>query len=156
MKNQLVIFLFVLMYLLAISMSGCSGDNSTETPDPIPMEQLIGEYMLVELKIGIDKTTISVKPPDVFGELVLEIGGGYFSLTVVMTDEVGFVNDNQTISYDSWKIDGDSWRADETILRMKEHDDTEYRGFEYTWDEKYLTLNHSEDDVWLTMEWRKL
>ena len=61
------------------------------------MEQLTGEYMLVELKMGIDKTTLSVKPPDVFGELVLENGGGYFSLTVVITNEVSLVNDNQTI-----------------------------------------------------------
>ena len=152
MKNQFVIFVFVLLYLLAISIAGCSEESSELTP----MEQLTGEYMLVELKMGIDKTTLSVKPPDVFGELVLENGGGYFSLTVVITDEVGFVNDNQTISYDSWKVDGDSWDVDETTLIVKEHNDTEYSGFEYAWDEKHLTLDGSEEGVTLTMKWRKL
>lgn len=152
MKNQFVIFVFVLLYLLAISIAGCSRGSSELTP----MEELAGEYMLVELKMSIDKTTLSVKPPNVFGELVLENGNRYFSLTVVITDEVGLVNDNRTLSYDSWRVDGDSWDADETILIVKEHNDTEYSGFEYTWDGKYLTLDDSEEGITLTMKWRKL
>lgn len=152
MKNQFVVFVFVLLYLLAISIAGCSGESSELTP----MEQLTGAYMLVELKMGIDKTALSVKPPDVFGELVLENGGGYFSLTVVIANEVGLVNDDKTISYDSWKVDGDSWNADEITLIVKERNDTEYNGFHYAWDEKHLTLDGSEAGVTLTMKWRKL
>lgn len=150
MKNQFVIFVFVLLYLLAISMAGCSEGSSDL------MEQLTGEYTLVELKMDIDRTTLSVEPPEVFGELVLETGGRYFSLTVVITDEVGLVGDNETTSYDSWKVNGDSWEVDETTLSIREHNRTEYNSFKYVWDETHLTFDSSDEDVTLTMKWRKL
>ena len=147
MKNQLVIFVFVPIYLLAISVAGCGGDSSTGT-----MEQLTGKYTLVEFKGSIDGFTLSAKPPDAFGEFVLETGGSSFSLTVVM----GPVAGSEDTSYDSWEVYGTSWTANETILEIKEDNDTEYISFEYTWDNGYLTLDRSEDGVGLTMKWRKL
>lgn len=158
MKSRFIIFRFVMMYLLAISVAGCGGDAGTGTPELTPMEQLTGEYMLVEFKSRIRGTTISVEPPTVFGELVLEIEGEYFSLTVVITDDISPVSDDGNALYDSWKIDGGSWNADETTLKMtlNEHNDTEHTDFEYIYDEKYLTLEEEDAGVMITMKWRKL
>ena len=158
MKSRFIIFRFVLIYLLAISIAGCGEDAETETPELTPMEQLTGEYMLVELKSRIRDTTISVEPPTVFGELVLESEGKYFSLTVVVTDDGNLVSDNGNAFFDSWKVDGDSWEADETtlIMTLNEHNDTKHTDFEYIYDEKYLTLEGDDDSVMITMKWRKL
>ena len=118
MKNQFIIFKFVLIYLIAISIAGCGGDDETEELELTPMKQLTGEYMLVEFKSRIRDTTISVETPTVFGQLVLEMEEEYFSLTVVVTDEVNLLTDNGNAFFDSWKVDGDSWDADETALIM--------------------------------------
>ena len=157
MKSRFIIFRFVLIYLLAISVAGCGGDNEAETPGLSPMEQLTGEYMLVEFKSRIRGTTISVEPPTVFGGLVLGSEGKDFSLTIVITDDVSPVGDDGNALYDSWKIDVDSWNADEeTLTHLKEHSDTEYNAFEYIFDEKYLTLEGVDGDIRITMKWRKL
>lgn len=156
MKNQFVILGFVLIYLIPISIAGCSEKISTESPESTLMEQLTGEYVLVEFKGSVDGFTLSVEPPNVFGELVLETGGRYFSLTMVITDGVSLIDGNEKTLYDTWKAYGDSWGVDETSLKIKEHNRTEYSGFEYTWDEKHLTLDHSENDVTLTTKWQKL
>ena len=160
MKSRFIIFKFALIYLLAISVAGCGGDAETEPQKLMPMEQLTGEYMLVEFKSRIRDTTISVEIPTVFGELVLENEGKYFSLTVVSTDDVSPVSDDGNALYYSWKVDGDFWEADETVLIMflKEHSYTENIAFKYIYDEKYLTLERhdDDDDVMITMKWRKL
>ena len=160
MKSRFIIFRFVLMYLLAISVAGCGRDAATGTPELIltPMEQLTGEYTLVEFKYRIKNTTISVEPPTVFGKLVLGIEGKYFSLTIVIADDVSPVSEDGNALYDSWEVDEGSWNADETglIMTLNEHNDTEYTGFEYIYDEKYLTLEGDDDGVMITMKWRKL
>ena len=154
MKSQFFIFTFILICLFAISIAGCSeGGNPM---DPPPMEQLTGEYTLVGLEMRIDRTTLSVKPPDVFGEFVLENEGKYFSLTIIVADEASLVGDNGQISWASWQINGNLWEANETTLTIVEHSTTEASNFEYTWDGQYLTLEESEGDVVLAMQWRKL
>lgn len=158
MKGRFTIFRCVLIYLLAISVAGCGGDDNTKTPELTPMEELTGEYMLVELKYRLGGTTISVEPPDVFGELVLGIEGKYFSLTIVVADDVSHVSEDGNALYDSWKVDEGYWNADETglIMTLNEHNDTEYTGFEYIYDEKYLTLDGDDNGVMITMKWQKL
>ena len=157
MKSQFVILTFILLCLFAISIAGCSGDgNAMKDEELTPMEQLTGEYTLVELKSNIGARTLSVKPPDVFGEFVLENEGKYFSLTIVLADEASLVGDNGQISWASWKINGNLWKANETTLMIAEHGATEARNFEYTWDGKHLTSEDSEGDVVLIMKWRKL
>jgi len=157
MKSRFIIFRFVLMYLLAISVAGCGGDDKTETEGLPPMEQLTGKYMLVEFNSRIRGTTISFEPPTVFGELELGSGGKKFSLTMVITDDVDPVGDDGKTLYDSWKIDVDSWDADEeTLTHLKEHSDTEYNVFDYIFDEKYLTLETVDGNFMITMKWRKL
>ena len=156
MKNQFVIFVFILICLLAISIAGCSREPSTETPELTPMEQITGEYMLAELKNRVDGITLTVEPPGVFGKLVLGTEGGYFSLTMVITGETSLIDDAEQSLWDSWEIDGDSWIADEETLKIRERGNTEYSGFGYTWDGKYLILEQSDSGIALTMKWRKL
>ena len=156
MKSQFVIFAFIFICLFAISIGGCSAESPIDASELAPMEQLTGEYMLVEFKSNVDGFTLIVEPPDVFGEFVLGNGGEYFSLTMVIANEVSPIDDTENTSWDSWEVDGDSWLADEEILKLKERSNTEYSGFEYTWDGKYLTLERSDSGVALTMKWRKL
>ena len=144
MKSRFIIFRFVLIYLLAISIAGCGRDKKAEEPVPqlTPMEKLIGEYRLVEFKSRIKDTTITVETPTVFGQLVLEMEEEYFSLTVVVTDDVNLLTDNGNAFFDSWKVDGDSWNADETDLRMTVNGRSNigYNVFKYRYDETYLIL----------------
>ena len=117
MKSQFIIFTFILICLFALSISGCSeGDNPMEPTDLPLMEQLTGEYMLVEFQSNIGARTLSVKPPDVFGELVLGTEGKYFSLTIVIADEASLVGDSDQTSWASWKVNGNLWKANETTL----------------------------------------
>ena len=158
MKSQFVIFTFISICLFAISIAGCSREEND--PDLPPMEQLTGTYTLVELQTNIGARTLSVKPPDVFGEFVLENKGKYFSLTIVIADETGLVGDNGQILWASWKINGNLWKANETTLTIVEHGATEASNFEYTWEDeedgKYLTSKDTEGDVELIMKWQKL
>ena len=159
MESRFIIFRFVLIYLLAISVAGCASDNRDDDPET-PMDKLTGEYVLVELKYRITDTTISIETPTVLGKLMLGTEGINLSLTVVITDDVSLISDNQKTLLDPWKVDEGSWVADETDFTMsvKDHsNNTVFRNvFKYKYDEKYLTLEGYNADVMITMKWQKL
>ena len=156
MKNLFVIFRFVLAYLMAISIAGCSGDPVTEEQEPTLMEQLTGEYVLVEFEFTLDGVTISLEPPVVFGELTLEVGGKSFSRTMVITPTMAIMGDDEGTSRIISESNGNYWVADPTILRMKGSNDLVSTRFEYTWDGKYLTLKDVTTEGIDTTKWQKL
>ncbi len=134
MKNSFRVFALMLVALFAIAFVGCGGDDEDEA-----MDELTGKYTATEIEVEVDGSSIVVRPPDLFGQLNLNVGGGSWSMNYVFDggDKVDHL--------------GYSWSANGTILSL-DGDPTSY-----AWDGTYLTFSTS-DGTGLTVhfKWQKL
>lgn len=147
MKNSFRVFALMLVALFSVAFIGCGGDDEDEaggdivTPaaTPTPMEQLAGKYTVAEVSVEAEGAVISLKPPEVFGELNLSVGGGPWSWNYLFQDG------------DKVDESGSSWNANRATITFGGP------SVPYTWDGTYFAFSVSlENGLKVSFKWQKL
>lgn len=100
MKTTLCIcrlFLTVLIAIAMVGFLGCGSDEGDDSDTGTYEEKLSGSYTLSSMEVDEDGVTVTLKPPNVSGRLVLNAGGSWSAALGIPHLRI-----NETTSGKSW------------------------------------------------------